>query len=284
MWFESCRVIAENINPLRWREHRFGLTQERWKTLCGKAFWITGAGTGYGRAMACALAMAGAKVFLTGRRLEKLKETIKELEDTFGVDGANCYPLRADITDEADIKRAVETIVENCNTLYGLINNAALPSKPGSRFPLMDDPVEYWDKIMSTNVRAPWLITKTVFPHMLKGGHVRVLFITSEAGWAGTPGFGMYNVSKAALNNLAYSMAEEYAARYPDIDIQMNVLSPGEARTEMNQGSNITPYAIVSMALILLSHPPEGPNGKFFHRDGRALEFCYSRPYTKSLL
>jgi NAD(P)-dependent dehydrogenase (short-subunit alcohol dehydrogenase family) len=118
---------------------------------------------------------------------------------------------------------------------------------------------------------------------MKTGGAVRVLFITSEAGWAFTPGVGLYNVSKAALNNLAGSLAAEYEAAFPDIDIQMNSLAPGEARTEMNQHSTDSPYAVASMALILLSHPPNGPNGKFFHRDGRHLPFTYASAYDKTL-
>ena len=94
----------------------------------------------------------------------------------------------------------------------------------------------------------------------------------------------MYNISKAALNSLGYSMAREYATHYPDIDIQMNIISPGEARTEMNQGSSVSPYSIVSIILLLLSHPKGGPNGKYFHRDGRHLKFAYSEPYERSLL
>ena len=79
-------------------------------------------------------------------------------------------------------------------------------------------------------------------------------------------------------------MAEEYAVSFPDVDIQMNALVPGEARAEMKQNSTDSPYSIVSMALILLSHPQGGPNGKFFHRDGRHLQFGYSLPYDKPLM
>ena len=72
-------------------------------------------------------------------------------------------------------------------------------------------------------------------------------------------GFGPYNVSKSAVNTLGASLAAECTLRYPDKDIQVNVLVPGEARTEMNQGSTESPYAVVSMVLVLLSHPPGGP-------------------------
>ena len=64
----------------------------------------------------------------------------------------------------------------------------------------------------------------------------------------------------------------------------MNALDPGEARTEMNRTSIVSPYAVVSMALILLSHPEGGPNGRFFSRDGRHLSFGYTEPYRKPLI
>ncbi|MDR4498209.1 MAG: SDR family oxidoreductase [Candidatus Scalindua sp.] len=275
--------VLENADPARWKEHLFGLPPERWGFLSGLSFWITGAGTGYGRALSCVLAAAGAQVFLTGRRIEKLKESLEEMS-SFGITADKCHIVPADLTCEEDIIHASDTVRKLCRELHGLVNNAAVPSKPGSIHPLEDDSIEYWDKIFSTNVRAPWLVTRSIFPHMQICGKVKVVFITSEAGWAGTSGVGMYNVSKAALNSLGYSMAQEYSQHYPNVDIQMNVVVPGEARTEMNQGTTVSPYSIASIILILLSHPEGGPNGKFFHRDGRHLQFCYAQAHKQSLL
>lgn len=138
--------------------------------------------------------------------------------------------------------------------------------------------------MVETNVTGPWLATRAALPLLAASRSARVLFTSSEAGWVFTPGFGPYNVTQAALNNLGASFAAECAARYPDRDFQVNVLVPAEARTEMNPGSSESPYAIVSMALALLSHPPGGPNGCFFHRDGRHLSFAYTKPYSRSLL
>lgn len=74
------------------------------------------------------------------------------------------------------------------------------------------------------------------------------------------------------------------AVRYPGKDVQINVLVPGEARTDMNQGSTESPYAVVNMVLVLLSHPPGGPSGFFFNRDGRHLPFAYTQEYPPPLL
>lgn len=121
-------------------------------------------------------------------------------------------------------------------------------------------------------------------PLLSNGDGFRIVFLSSFAGWASTPGFGPYNISKSAVNTLGASLAAECAVRYPGQDVQINVLVPGEARTEMNQGSIESPYAVVSMVLVLLSHPPGGPNGFFFNRDGRHLAFAYTQEYPQPLL
>lgn len=273
--------VLEKADPRRWKAHLFGLSPERWALLKGKAFWVTGAGTGYGRSISAGLAAAGATVFLTGRRMEKLLETIREIE-SLSISSAGCHLIEADITDENDVKEACRRI-GGLAALMGLVNNAALPPGP-SRFPLLDESLEDWERLMRTNLTAQWLLAKEALPAMASNGAVRVLFMTSEAGWASTAGFGQYNVSKAALNGLCFSMAEECATKYPASDVQINALVAGEARTEMNRASRESPYSIVSMALILLSHPAGGPNGRFFHRDGRHLGFAHSAPHEHTLI
>lgn len=271
--------VRQDVDPVKWKEHLYGLTKERWDSLSGKSFWITGAGTGYGRSMCVALVSAGGQVFLSGRRKEKLLESLEEIKK-YGLSTDGCHIVDFDLTDVKQIKEACSRVEKMCNSLYGLVNNAALPPRDS----LQEDTLDYWERMFSTNVTAPWLLTREIFPHMKAGGAVRVLFITSEAGWAFTPGSGSYNMNKAALNNLSASMAAEYAESFPDADLQMNALVPGEARTEMNQGSPYSPYAVVSMTLILLSHPKGGPNGKFFYRDGRHLPFTYATQYNKLLI
>jgi NAD(P)-dependent dehydrogenase (short-subunit alcohol dehydrogenase family) len=120
-------------------------------------------------------------------------------------------------------------------------------------------------------------------PLLSKGDSFRIVFLTSAAGWADTPGFGPYNISKSALNSFGMSLAAECSMKYSDKDIQINVLDPGEARTEMNQESTISPFSVVTMVLLLLSHPVGGPNGYFFHRDGRHLSFGDKKQFLTDL-
>ncbi len=273
----------QHADPARWRQHRFGLPEARWDALRDKSVWITGAGTGYGRCVTLALAAAGARVFLTGRRTQKLEETCAEAA-TLGIDPARCIAVPADITNPSEVARAADSIAGQTSQLYGLVNNAALPEPRHTPWPLAELDHAQWNALLATNVTGQRTVSKAALPLMEKGPALRMVFMTSEAGWAFTPGFGPYNTTKAALNNLAASLAAECAARYAEKDVQVNVLVPGEARTEMNRGSTESPYSVVCMTLALLSHPAGGPNGCFFHRDGRHLAFAYAPPYSKSLL
>ena len=272
--------VMESVDHRQWSVHRFGLSSDRWSSLRGQHLWITGAGSGFGQAMAVGGAAAGARVVLSGRNPAKLQNTIS-LAVSLGVSRELFTVLPFDLSSTTEIEKACLSVTQMSDHLYALINNAAIPPRGGDS-PLHDETMEFWDRMMRINVSAPWFLTRTIFPHMAKGLTARVLFLSSEAGWSFSHGHGPYNVSKAALNNLTGSLAAEMADLYPRCDVQINALVPGEAKTEMNQGSNNSPFTVVSMALTILSHSPKGPNGSFFHRDGRHLSFgsapAYGRP------
>ena len=274
--------IEQFVDPAAWRDHRFGLPPARWQALAGRTAWITGAGTGYGRSLAVALAAAGARVVLSSRRVEKLLESIAEMR-SFGIAADNAVAIPLDITDSASVEAAAAEVRGRFGAAHLLVHSAAV-SAGGLPWPLTSMTPEQWRRIVETNITGAWLFCRAAVPDMLAAGSCRVVLLTSEAGWAFTPGVGAYNVSKSALNNLGASLAAECAARYPAADVQINVLIPGEARTEMNQGSTISPYTVVPMTLALLSHPVGGPNGRFFHRDGRHFAFGYAEPYERVVL
>jgi len=278
----STPGIVQDPDPRYWRTHMYGLPLDRWEYLRDRSYWITGAGTGFGWAITAALASAGSQIFLTGRREDKLRQAIGNLV-SLGIPTNSCQIVAADITDPRAVERASAFIREHCRCLHGLVNNAAIPQRIEYQYPLHEESVEFWDEIMRVNVRAPWFVTKTALPVMLKAGEVRVLFITSAAGWSFASGYGQYNITKAALNSLAACFAEECRTAFPDVDIQINALDPGQARTEMNPGSTRSPFTAACMALLILSHPRNGPNGKFFSHDGGHLEFCNAAAYGKPL-
>jgi NAD(P)-dependent dehydrogenase (short-subunit alcohol dehydrogenase family) len=279
----STPGIVQQLAPELWAAHRFGLPQERWERLARRTFWITGAGTGFGQAIAVALAAAGARVYASGRRRERLEHTASEA-DRLANASARVISLPLDILDSDAVARVSDAIVAAEGAINGVVNSAALPSPPIGPWPLADCRPEQWRRLFETNVTGQFLVTQAALRTFAPGSSMRVVFLTSEAGWASTPGVGPYNVSKAAVNALGASFAAEYAERYPDADIRINVLIPGEARTEMNQGSIDSPYTVVPMCLALLSHPAPGPTGSFFHRDGRHFSFAYASAYGSSLL
>lgn len=232
--------------------------------------------------MALCLAAAGSRVFISGRRPEMLAATI-DLMMLPGDPKPDCEPIPLDLNDPSEIAKACRRVSDLClHGLDGLINNAAQPEQVASR-PLLSAGIPYWDERFAVNLRAPWLLSRTMAPIMAATGRIRIINMTSTAGWAGTAGFGIYNVTKAALNSLTLSLAEELAAAFEGVDVQINAVDPGQAHTEMNQGSWESPDSILPLILKLLSSPSGGPNGKFFHKDGRSLSFGFSAPYDKEL-
>jgi NAD(P)-dependent dehydrogenase (short-subunit alcohol dehydrogenase family) len=279
---EATPGIPQSLSPQEWMSHRFGLPPERWDRLRGRTIWVTGAGTGFGQAVSVAAAAAGAFVYASGRRLERLQDTVAECERIAHAKD-RVSPLPFDMTDADAVRAAGEKIASERGPVFGLVSCAALPPPPGP-WPLNDCNPAQWRRLMETNVTAQWLVARAALAVTEARSAIRIVFMTSEAGWASTPGVGPYNVSKAALNSLGASLAAESAQRFPGCDIQINVVIPGEARTEMNQGSSDSPYAVVPMTLALLSHPAGGPNGYFFHRDGRHFPFSRTAAYDRPLL
>lgn len=267
---------------MKYSAEGIGIDQQRWDALSGRSFWITGGGTGFGQAIALCLVAAGSRVFISGRRRGKLEETVSLLTSPTPTEPA-CVPIVVDLRSPAEIEKACKQVSEFCpDGLDGLINNAALPDKAG-RDPLLSAQPSYWDEMFAVNLRAPWLLSRNMAPVMAATGKIRIINITSTAGWAGTAGVGIYNITKAALNSLTMSLAEELALIFQGVDIQVNAIDPGQARTEMNQASAESPDSILTLVLKLLSCPDGGPNGRFFHKDGRHLSFGFSTPFDKEL-
>lgn len=243
---------------------------------------MTGAGTGYGRVQSIALALLGARVLITGRRRHVLDETVEE-GARLGADAARLVPRPLDLDDPAAIARDAQAVVAAGVPLLGLVHGAARPARGGVPDPLCTERVEDWERIFRLNLHAPWQLTRECLPAFRRVGAARVVFMSSGAGWSSTPGHGPYNVSKAALNSLCACFARELAANEPGLDAGLNVIEPGEARTEMNQGSTLSPWLVVPMTLRLLSQPKGGPSGRFFHRDGRHFGFLDARPWEAVL-
>jgi len=268
------------LSPLAWRAHRFGLSPERWAALAKRTTLVTGAGTGVGAAVATALAAAGATVILSGRRTERLEATRAALPG-LAIDPARAHVLPLDVRDPAAVDAAIAEAMRRAGPIGGVVHAAALPPPPVA-WPLAEATPAEWANEMATNVTGPWLVSRAVL-RSARAPSLRMVFMSSSAGWGFAAGFGPYNVSKAAVNSLSASLAAECAARHPDADIQINAVEPGQFQSEMNPGAAMSPYAVVPVLLQLLSHPPGGPTGRFFQTTGTSLPFGIAAPWTQPL-
>lgn len=126
-----------------------------------------------------------------------------------------------------DREKLVQLTLDQCGGIDILVSNAAVNPFFGS---VMDSTEEVWDKILSINVKAAFLMTKLVAPHMEKRGGGNVVFVSSVAGYQPMQALGPYSVSKTALLGLTRVLAPELAHS----NIRVNCVAPGVIKTRFS--------------------------------------------------
>ncbi len=182
---------------------------------------ITGGGRGIGRSIAMHFAREGADVALIARTSEQINQAAEEMRSL----GRNSFAVTADISNERNLKIAVEQIHQYFGRVDILVNNAGVEFKG----PFAEMSMAEWDQTMDVNVRGSVLCTKAVLPGMLKRKAGNIINIASGAGLRGLPGSAAYGASKAALIALSFALADEIR----DHGIRVNVICPGLIRTDM---------------------------------------------------
>ena len=194
------------------------------KSLTGRFALITGASKGLGKAMALALAEAGATVALVSRDATKLNEVAAEIRTR----GGRAEVFVADVTDEAQVARVREEFTAKCGgALHILINNAGI----NIRKPVTDFTLEEWNRVIHTNLTSAFLLCRDFIPMMRGHGYGRIINMTSMMAHVSLPGRTAYSASKTALLGFTRALALELA---PD-KITVNGISPGPFATEMNK-------------------------------------------------
>lgn len=191
--------------------------------LKGRVAFVTGATSGLGRHFAGVLAKAGAAVAISGRRAERLVEVRGEIE----AGGGSCADIVLDVTDARQIAPALDRAEAALGPVDILVNNAGMSANG----PVADITTADFDAVMSTNLRAPFLLAQDVGRRMIargKGG--RIINIASITAFRVLPGSAPYCISKAGLAMMTQCMAREWA-RY---DINVNAICPGFIETELN--------------------------------------------------
>jgi len=188
---------------------------------------VTGAARGIGQAIALRLARMGAAVLLTARDQPRLAEVKAEIEQQ----GGKAFVFPCDLTDE----RAVAALGERVQKEHGrcdiLVNNAGIGVL---RKPLIELPVEEWDKMMHTNLRGPYLMIRSLAPLMIAANSGNIINISSLAGKNALPGGAAYSASKWGLNGLTYSVAEELR----QYNVHASVIAPGSVNTHFGDANS----------------------------------------------
>lgn len=190
--------------------------------LGGKVAVITGASRGLGKAMALALAGAGAKLALVSRDQELLKGTAAACQAL----GAEAEVFPADVTDEAQVVRLEKAVVSRFGKVHILINNAGI----NIRKPVTEFTLDEWHRVVDTNLTSVFLLCRALVPHMKGQGFGRILNLTSMMAHISLPGRTAYSASKTALLGFNRALALELAGE----KITVNSISPGVCDTEIN--------------------------------------------------
>jgi 3-oxoacyl-[acyl-carrier protein] reductase len=191
------------------------------RELHGQVALVTGATRGIGRAIAVALAEAGAMVFGTATTDEGAAAITAYLRDGGG------EGIRLDVRDATAIEAALGAIEARHGSIGILVNNAGI-TRDSLLVRMKEDD---WDAIMATNVKPVFQLAKAVLRGMMKARRGRIIQIGSVVGSAGNPGQANYAAAKAALLGFTKSMALEVGSR----DITVNCVAPGFIDTDMTR-------------------------------------------------
>ncbi|MFE0632780.1 SDR family NAD(P)-dependent oxidoreductase [Streptomyces sp. NPDC058864] len=177
---------------------------------------VTGSTSGIGHETALLLADEGALVIVSGRNAAKGAETVAAIEAA----GGRAKFLAADLSDLESVRR----LAEEAGDVDVLVNNAgAYPFAP-----TVEQGLDTFERLMNTNVRGTFFLTKAVAQNMAGRGAGSVVSVTTVAGLSGIAGTSVYGGSKAAVDSFTRAWAVEFGSR----NVRFNAVAPGHTRTD----------------------------------------------------
>ncbi len=203
----------------------------------GKAAAVTGGGTGVGRATALELARRGCSVLINySRSKDEAERTAAEIS-ALGVKG---FAVRADVADDADCRKMIETAVREFGRLDILVNNAATTAFI-KHSDLEAVKTEDWMRILSVNLIGAFQCARAAKEALLASGDGEIVNVSSISGLAGIGSSIPYCASKAALNNMTVTLARVFAPK-----VRVNAVAPGFITTRwLKEGLGEDVYAAV---------------------------------------
>ena len=245
--------------------------------LSGKTAIVTGGGRGIGRAIALGLARSGASVVVSSRTQKEIEAVVEEVKKL----GGKAIAVVTDLTVNEQLENLVNVTVKEFGKIDILVNNAARSFLRS----LLDLREDGWDKVFNTNVKAVWLLSRSVARKMMERKSGKIINITTVGAEKAELGMAAYGCSKAALKMLTRCMAREWA----QYGIQVNAVGPGLTRTDFSKpiwsnpevakhvsaaipmGRLAEPEEIVGSVLFLASDAAQFITGHSIYVDGGSL-------------
>jgi 2-deoxy-D-gluconate 3-dehydrogenase len=224
----------------------------------GQAAIITGGGRGLGRAMAVALAEAGADCVVVARRTEDLAQTVAAVEAV----GRRCVAVPGDVVDPETAPKAVAACLEAFGRVDILVNNAGVMAMG----PIETTSTEDWRRVLDVNLVGSFEFTKAVGTHFKQQKSGKVVNIASVLGTFGVGEATAYCAAKAGIMGFTRSLAVEWAPH----GIHVNALAPGLFNTDMSAGI----FENKDFYDMLLAGIPRGKHGEPEDLAGTVVYLC----------
>jgi len=190
--------------------------------LAGSVSLVTGGSRGIGRAIALRLAAMGSSVAICGRNAKALQSVAAELQAR----APRVFSQVADVTRSGDVASLVENTEASLGPISILVNNAGL----GVFGPAQETSEEDWDRVLNTNLKSVFLVSRAVAPSMIRHKRGDIINISSLAGRNTFAGGGLYCASKWGVQGLSGCMAEDLREH----GIRVSVICPGSVATEFS--------------------------------------------------
>ncbi|MBC3191948.1 SDR family oxidoreductase [Pseudonocardia sp. C8] len=217
--------------------------------LDGRTVVVTGAAQGIGAAYARRFVAEGATVVLADRNAEGAEAVVA---GTDGPGKAVARPL--DVADRASCRELAGWIADTYGRVDGVVNNAAVFSTITMK-PFWEITDEEWDRVLSVNLRGPWLVVSELLDLLRRSDSASVVNIGSDAVQLGRPGYLHYVAGKGGVHGMTWSMARELG----EFGIRVNTLSPGPVYTEVPR-ETVTPAQREAMLAAQCLHRPAEPD------------------------
>jgi 3-hydroxy acid dehydrogenase / malonic semialdehyde reductase len=192
--------------------------------LMNKIVFITGATSGFGEACAYKFAQNNYDLILNGRRVERIEQLKKNLEDQFKV---SCYLLPFDVQNQEKVFDSINNLPEQWKQIDVLINNAGLALGKGL---FNEAEISDWNTMIDTNVKGLLYVSKAVAPFMVSRKKGHIINVGSMAGKDAYPGGNTYCGTKAAVDMISKGMRIDLLSHH----IKITAIHPGAAETEFS--------------------------------------------------